>query len=63
MEHVGDGDTSSSWCTWNYTQMIGKRTGRFGKKSTSTEDSDYSVIKIGYNTQKSPRYLTWLVIA
>ena len=32
MEHGGDGDTNSIWCTWNNPQSIGKGTGRLGNE-------------------------------
>ena len=34
--------------------MIGKRTGRLGKKKTSEDHLNYNIIKIGQNTEKSP---------
>ena len=54
MEHEGNGDTSSNWCTWNNPKRIGKGAGRLGKKGTSEDHPDYSIIKIRQNTEKSP---------
>ena len=42
-------------CTWNNSQRIGKETGRFGNKRASEDHSDYSIIKNGQNTEKSPK--------
>ena len=25
VEHVGNGDTNCSWCTWNGAQILGKK--------------------------------------
>ena len=54
MEHEGGGDISCGWCTWNNPQKISKGTGRRGNKRTSRDHLDYSIIKIGLNTEKSP---------
>ena len=34
-EYEGDGDTICIWCTWDYPQKIGKRTGKLGSKRFS----------------------------
>ena len=52
MEHEGDSDTSSNWCVWNNSKRIGKGTGRQGDKNKRGEHPDYSIIKIGQNTEK-----------
>ena len=52
MEHEGDGDTNCNWCTWNYPQRIDKETGGLRNQRTSTYYSEYSIIKIGPNTEK-----------
>ena len=54
MEHEGDGDTNCIWCTWNNPQRLVKGAERLGNKRTSGDNSDYSIIKIGQNTEKSP---------
>ena len=54
MEHEGDGDISYNWCTWNNPQTRYKGTGRHGNKRASGDYPDYSIIKIGQNTEKSP---------
>ena len=35
MEHVGDGDTSCNWGTWNNSQRLYKGAGRVENKRTS----------------------------
>ena len=54
MEHEGDGDYNSGWCTWDNPQRIGTETRRLENKSTSSDHPVYSIIKIGQNTEKSP---------
>ena len=54
MEYESDGDSNCNWGTWNDPQRIGTWTGRLGNKSTSRDHPDYSSIKIGQNTEKSP---------
>ena len=51
MEHEGGGDTSCNWCTRYNCQ-------RLGNKRTSGDYSNYSIIKIDQNTEKSPGNLT-----
>ena len=41
---------------------FGKRTGRFGNKEVSGDHPDFSVIKIGQNTEKSPGDLRRLAV-
>ena len=62
MEHEGDGDTSCGWCTWNDPQRIGRETGRFGNKRTSGDRPEYSIIKIGQESEKSPGELRRLAV-
>ena len=33
MEHEGNSDTNSNWCTWNNPQRIGKKTGTTALRS------------------------------
>ena len=54
MEYDGAGDNNYDWCTQNNLQRIGKGMGRLENKSTSRDHSDYSICKIGQNTEKSP---------
>ena len=43
-------------------QRIGTRTGRIRNKRIIRDHPDYSIIKIGQNTEKSPNYLRRLAI-
>ena len=54
MEYDGDDDTNRGLCTWDNPQRICKEIGRLGNKKTSTENPEYSMIKIGHNTEESP---------
>ena len=62
MEYKDDGNISCNWCTWNNLQKIGKGSGRLGNKRTSGHHSDYSIIKIRQNTEKSPGDLRRLAV-
>ena len=50
IEHVGDGDTNCSWCTWNDPKRIGKGTGGLGNQKKSRYHPDNDISKIGQNT-------------
>ena len=63
MEHERNSDTSYNWCTRNNPQKLGKQTGRLGNKRTSGDHPDFSILKIGQNTDKSPRDLKIIVCA
>ena len=52
--HESDGDTSSNWCAQNNAQRLGKRMRRQRNQRTSGQHPDYSIIKIGQDTEKSP---------
>ena len=62
MEHEGIGDTTCGWCTQDNPQRIGKGTGRLGNKRTNGDHPDYSIIKIGQNTEKSTGDLRRLAV-
>ena len=55
MEHNGDGDTNSNWCTWNGSQILSKKTRRVGNLRTSGDHPKKSIVGVGQNTEKSPR--------
>ena len=55
MEYEGDSDTNYDWCTWNNSEGISKGTGRLGNRRTRGDHLDYNIVKIGQNTEKSPR--------
>ena len=54
MEHEGDSKTNCNLCAWYSHQRIDKGAGRLGNKRTSEDYPDYSIIKIGQNTEKNP---------
>ena len=54
MEHEGDGDPNCNWCTKINPLRIGKMTGGHGNKRASGDHSDYNIIKIYQNIEKSP---------
>ena len=62
MEHEGDSDTNCCWRTWYNPQRIDKGTGRHGNNRTSGDHPNYSIIKIGQNTEKSPGDLRRLAV-
>ena len=57
MEHEGDGETSCKWCTWDDTQRLCKRVRRVGNRRVTILRSNYSIVEVGQNTEKSPRDL------
>ena len=61
-EYEGDSDTSSNWCARNDPEALSKRTGRLRNLRTSGDDLDYSIIKIGQYTDKSPGDLRRLAV-
>ena len=62
MKYEGEGDTNYNKCSWNNPQMISKGIGRVGNKRTTGDHPEYSIIKIGQNTQKSPGDLRRLAV-
>ena len=54
MEHEGDVDTNCDWSAQNNPKRIGKVTGGLGKKRTSGEHPNNSIVEIGQNIWKSP---------
>ena len=62
MEHEGEGDTNYNWRTKKNIQRTGKGTGRLENKRTSEDHPNYSIIKIGQNTEKSPGDLRRLAV-
>ena len=54
MEHNGDADTNCNLCTLNCPQRLGKGTEKVGNRRTTLDPLNYSIIKIGQNTEKSP---------
>ena len=62
MKREGDGDINRGWCTWDNPQRIGKGVERHGNKRTSRDRPNFSIIKIGQNTKKSPGDLRGLAV-
>ena len=54
MEHKGNGDTSCNWCTRYSHQVIGAGIGELGNKKTFGDYTNYIIVKIDQNTEKSP---------
>ena len=54
MEHESNGDTNCNLCTCNDTQSIDKMAERVENRRTSRDHPNYSILKIGQNTEKSP---------
>ena len=53
VEHEGNGDTNSSWCTWNGPQRSRKETGRNGNQKKNRDYPVHCVVQISKNTEKS----------
>ena len=53
MEHEGDGDTNGNWWTRNDPLRLGKGAGVRNRR-TSRDHPNYSIAKVGQNTEKSP---------
>ena len=54
MEHENDADTNYNWYPLYSYQRISTRPGGLGNKRTIGDHPNDSIIKIGYNTEKSP---------
>ena len=53
VENESDGYTCCNWCSWYSHKKIRIRTRRLKNKGTSGDPSNYSIAKIGQNTEKS----------
>ena len=60
VEHESNSDTNLSWRSWNSPQRRGKGTGLV--RNTNQEHPNYSNVKIGQNTKKSPGDLRRFVV-
>ena len=58
----GHGNTNCNRCTCYSHQMMGTWTGGLGHKRTSEDHPNYSIVKIGQYTEKSPEDLRRLAI-
>ena len=54
MEHESDSDTDCNWWARYSHQRIGTGIGGLGNKRTSGNYSNYSIVKIGHNSEKTP---------
>ena len=54
MEYESDNYTYCNWCSWYSHQRIGTRTGGLGNSRISGDHSNYCIIEISQNTEKSP---------
>ena len=52
-----------NWCSWNNPKRSGKGTGRLANKRKRGDNPNYSIVKVGQNTEKSPGDLRRLAIA
>ena len=62
VEHESDGDTNCNWCSWYSHQRIDKGTGGLGKKRTSGDHPNYSIIEFIQNTLESSGNLRRLAV-
>ena len=44
MEHEGDSDTNSNWCTWYDPQGLNKKAGRVGNRKMSRDHPNYGIV-------------------
>ena len=42
------------WCSWYSHQRFGKNSSELGRKRSSGDNPNYSIIEVGQNTEKSP---------
>ena len=54
MKHECDDDTNCNWSACNDPQSFQKRAGRVGNQRTSRDHPNYSIVDIGWNTEKNP---------
>ena len=62
MEHESDDDTNCNWCARHSHQRIGIGISGIGNKRMNEGPPNYSFIKVGQNTEKSPGDLRKFVI-
>ena len=62
VEHESNLDTNCNWCSLYSHQKFCKGFGGLGNKKTSGTYSDYCIIKIRQNTEKSPGHLRRLAV-
>ena len=62
MEHEGNDYTNRDWCIRGSNKRTIKGTGELGGWRTDGDHPDYSIVKNGYNTEKSPGDLRRFVV-
>ena len=62
MEHEVYSNVNCNWCTEKDTQSLFKGYGSLGNQRFSRDHPNYSIVKIGQNTEKSPVDLKRLAI-
>ena len=62
MEYKDDGDNSCNWCARKDPQRFDKGTRKLRNQRTSGDHSNYDIIKIDQNTEKSPGDLRRLAV-
>ena len=61
-EHESDDNTNCDWCSWQSHQRFDIGIGGLENWWTSGDHSNYSIIEIGQNTEKSPGDLRRLAV-
>ena len=62
IEHEGNGDTGYNWYVRNDSQSLGNSDRKARYNSSIREHRNYSILKIGQNTEKSPGDLRRLAV-
>ena len=62
VEHESANYTNCNWYFWYSPRRIDTRTGGLGNKWTKEDHPNYSIIKFGQNTEKSPGDLRKLAV-
>ena len=62
MEYEGDGDTNCYWRTRHSHEQVDTGTQGLGYKRTSEDHTNYRIVEIGQNTEKSPGDLRRLAV-
>ena len=63
IEHESDSDANCNrWGRYSHQRIV-TWIKELGNKRTRGEHSDYSIIKIGQNTENDPEDLRWLAVA
>ena len=63
MEHESDVDVNCNWCARNNPQMLSKEIRRLKNQRTTRDHSEYGIIKLSQNTEKSPGHLRKLAVS